>query len=340
MDGSVLKLSLPNGEELMCKTLHSPYNGGTAQVVCSRDSTVAMSTGGADGILVWSEPGSEITVAPDDSHLKGQDDEAFGDETAAQFAFELDDTDVNAFPAWVPPAAGADAAKGDDEEVELSEEAAAKRKLMTHEIEALRKKLRILVDHNSNAPDLEKLDRSEFCVDFEERDAIGAKSKERCDALRAEIEHQNVARQLIRDRLIKEFWDPMRGKGCQITSLTSTLAVSNYPERTVSEEESTITRKLRMLRKSEQLEFQMLKDSSCPTELKKDMVLDVDHFASGKEQYVVNWWPGAHSKASAARAKQLADAEAEVKRIAAPKRMPKSKRRKTKVARKRTRVKR
>ena len=32
------------------------------------------------------------------------------------------------------------------------------------------------------------------------------------------------------------FWDPMRGKGCQITSLTSSLAVSNYPERTVSEE--------------------------------------------------------------------------------------------------------
>ena len=28
----------------------------------------------------------------------------------------------------------------------------------------------------------------------------------------------------------------MRGKGCQITSLTSNLAVSNYPERTVSED--------------------------------------------------------------------------------------------------------
>lgn len=34
---------------------------------------------------------------------------------------------------------------------------------------------------------------------------------------------------------LQRFWDPMRGKGCQITSLTSTLAVSNYPERTVSE---------------------------------------------------------------------------------------------------------
>ena len=29
----------------------------------------------------------------------------------------------------------------------------------------------------------------------------------------------------------------MRGKGCQITSLTSNLAVSNYPERTVSEDD-------------------------------------------------------------------------------------------------------
>ena len=37
------------------------------------------------------------------------------------------------------------------------------------------------------------------------------------------------------------FWDPMRGKGCQITSLTSNLAVSNYPERTVSEAKTKIT---------------------------------------------------------------------------------------------------
>ena len=61
---------------------------------------------------------------------------------------------MEAFPTWVPPAAGGEAK--DDEEVELSEEAAAKRKLMSHEIEALRKKLRILIEHNGNAPDLEK----------------------------------------------------------------------------------------------------------------------------------------------------------------------------------------
>ncbi|CAJ1431453.1 unnamed protein product, partial [Effrenium voratum] len=295
------------GDQQLCKTLHSPYNGGTAQVVCSRDGTVAMSTGGADGILVWSDAGSDIKLIPDDSALKAEEDDAFGEELPGEFAFELDDTDVNAFPAWV--AVGGDAGKGEDEEVELSEEAATKRKLMSHEIEALRKKLRILIDHNSNAPDLEKLERGEFCVDFEERYAIASTTKERCDALRAEIEHQNVARQLIRDRLIKEFWDPMRGKGCQITSLTSGLAVSNYPERTVSEDENTVIKKLRMLRKTEQLEYQMCKGSSCPSELRNDMVLDVDSFTTGEERYIVNWWPGAHTKAAEARSRQL-DAEA------------------------------
>ncbi|CAJ1451864.1 unnamed protein product [Effrenium voratum] len=298
---------LRQGDQQLCKTLHSPYNGGTAQVVCSRDGTVAMSTGGADGILVWSDAGSDIKLIPDDSALKAEEDDAFGEELPGEFAFELDDTDVNAFPAWV--AVGGDAGKGEDEEVELSEEAATKRKLMSHEIEALRKKLRILIDHNSNAPDLEKLERGEFCVDFEERYAIASTTKERCDALRAEIEHQNVARQLIRDRLIKEFWDPMRGKGCQITSLTSGLAVSNYPERTVSEDENTVIKKLRMLRKTEQLEYQMCKGSSCPSELRNDMVLDVDSFTTGEERYIVNWWPGAHTKAAEARSRQL-DAEA------------------------------
>ena len=78
-----------------------------------------------------------------------------------------------------------------------------------------------------------------------------------------------------------------------------------------------MTTKLRMLRKSEQLEMQMLR-SSCPAELKGDLVLDVDQFATGREQYIVNWWPcGTSSKAFQARSKQLAEQEAEVKRLAA-----------------------
>lgn len=78
-----------------------------------------------------------------------------------------------------------------------------------------------------------------------------------------------------------------------------------------------MTKKLRQLRKSEQLELQMLRGSGCPPELRGDLVLDVDHFATGREQYIVNWWPGAHLKAFQARSQQLAEQEQEVKRLAA-----------------------
>eukprot|EP00913_Durusdinium_trenchii_P036057 g33739.t1 len=204
----------------------------------------------ADGLLVWSEPGSEISVPADDSHLKAEEDETFGDETSAHFAFELDDTDVNAFPVWVPPAvAGADATK-----------AAAKRKLMSHEIEALRKKLRILIDHNSNAPDLEKLERGEFCVDFEERALRRPprrdRARERREAVDSRQAHQGVLGSDARQRVPDHLLDLKLGR----------------------------------------------------VQLSR---------ADGREQYMVNWWPGVHTKASEARAKQLAEVEAEVKRRAA-----------------------
>merc|ERR1712187_950886 len=114
----------------------------------------------------------------------------------------------------------------------------AQKKALAVEIEGLRKKLRVLIDQNATCPELEQLDRAEFCTDFEERDLIHEKTKERCDILRAQIEKENVARQLIRDRLIKEFWNPMKTKGCQIVSLMSNnFSVSNYPERIISDGE-------------------------------------------------------------------------------------------------------
>eukprot|EP00441_Pelagodinium_beii_P015570 CAMPEP_0197663976 /NCGR_PEP_ID=MMETSP1338-20131121/58348_1 /TAXON_ID=43686 ORGANISM="Pelagodinium beii, Strain RCC1491" /NCGR_SAMPLE_ID=MMETSP1338 /ASSEMBLY_ACC=CAM_ASM_000754 /LENGTH=1775 /DNA_ID=CAMNT_0043242517 /DNA_START=13 /DNA_END=5340 /DNA_ORIENTATION=- len=319
MDGSVCQIGIGFDEtatETVSKTLHNPFNGGATQVISGKDGQVVVSTGGSDGLLVWSAPDSGIRLQPADAE---PDEDMFNEETQGGF-FELDDTDMTAFPVWVPvdrsPLDGAEEAEEVDQELELSEEALAKRRMMTHEVDQLRKKLRVLIEHNNAAQDLEKLERNEFCVDFEERDAIAAKSKEGCDALRAKIEHENMARQLVRDRLIKEFWDPMREKGCQIASLMSNISVSSYPERIVSEEESTVTKKLHVLRNSEKLEWQMLRGPECPAELRSDLVLEEDSFATGRERYIVNWWPAAGTKAAESRAKQLADAEAEEKRIA------------------------
>lgn len=309
MDGSVRQLRLSDDgthSEVFCKVLHSSYSGGVNKAICTADCKTVISTGGSDGVLLWSNPDFKVAMTTEAEDVE-EDEDTFGDE---EFVVELDDRNTTAFPVWVSPGAD-DGAAHSAEDQELPEEHQLARRLLASEVDSLRKKIRILVEHNNQAPDLEKLDRGEFCIDIEERNAIAAKSKEQCDALRAEIERENVARQLVRDRLIKEFWEPMRGKGCQITSLMSNLSVSNYPERTVNEEENTITRKLHLLRRSEQLEVQMLQSTSCPEELQHDLLFAEDCFTTGRERYVVNWWPAAGTTAAEERLKQEEEIKAQ-----------------------------
>jgi len=274
------------------KSLHNPYNNGVAQVCLSDDNVVLLSTGGSDGLFVWSSStgvdlAEEVIETGDDFAEDSVDEleEQHWQEEALQ-------QDPSLLPVWVPIAdTDLAMAAGDAEDPELVAQAALQRRAIMQEVEGLRKKLRVIVDANAHCPDLEKLDRSEFCIDFEERDSIAGKTKERCDVLRAQIEKENLARQLIRDRLIKEFWSPMRTKGCQIVSLMTNFAVSNYPERIVSDEEKSDLMKIRLLRQSELLEQQMLQSPECPPALRGDIILDADNFTTGDEEYVLNWWP-------------------------------------------------
>jgi hypothetical protein len=272
----------------MMKSFHNPYNGGVAQVVTDTACSYFLSTGGSDGLLVWSDPRAGLKVP---AILPPGEPLSEADQHTPRIV-NVDDKDSSEFPVWVPITAEERAARAEEaDDPEISALALAQRRALTLEIENLRKKLRLLVEQNAACPELEQLQRSEFCVDFEERDMIAAKTKERCDALRALIERENLARQLIRDRLIKEFWDPMRGKGCQIMSLSSNLAVGNYPERTASEEEQSRLRKLRIMRQAEQMEVNMLKGPECPPSLRGDALMQAEQFTNGQERYIVNWWP-------------------------------------------------
>jgi len=287
MDGQIRKFPLQVGSRKagLQKILHNPYNGGVGQVHESKDGACLISTGGSDGIIIWSGSNSEFRASrSEEMEEEEEDDENIHDYDAT----EVDDTDTSRYPLWAP--VSAEEKRGDMDDPELHAVAVAQRKALVLEVEGLRKKLRVLIDQNALCPELEQLERHEFCIDFEERDAIALKSKEMCDELRAKIEKENVARQLIRDRLIKEFWNPMRAHGCQIRSLVSNFSVSNYPERIVSDEEQANIRKLKIMRKVELMEVQMLRSRDCPKELRGDIVLRSSKFATGSEAYVVNWW--------------------------------------------------
>mmetsp|Transcript_38744 Transcript_38744/g.91098 ORF Transcript_38744/g.91098 Transcript_38744/m.91098 type:complete len:1764 (-) Transcript_38744:52-5343(-) len=288
MDGTTRRIPL-EGSAVggLAKLLHNPYHGGVTQVAASKDSSILLTTGGTDGVLVWSDLGSQVEIPP----VAPEDAEDVVNMEAMPIT-EIDDMDASIFPVWAPVLGEEKEAEkaAETADPELNAVALAQRKALVLEVESLRKKLRLLVDANSQCPDLEKLERAEFCVDFEERDAIAQTTKERCDALRAQIDRDNLARQLTRDRLIKEFWDPMRIKGCQICSLMSSLSVSNYPERAQSQEEQTTLKKLRIMRQVESLEVKMLQGSGTPPALKGDMVMEVGQYTTGEEEYIVNWW--------------------------------------------------
>jgi len=299
MDGSIRQspLKAGGGKQTLQRVIHNPYNGGVVQVCMDTDSGLMLSTGGADGVVAWSHPDSGFKLPR--PAAEREDDEQEGQVLCTY----VDDRDTAEFPVWVPLTAEdrAALAQNENEDAETSALAMAQRKAVMLEFDGLRKKLRALVEQNNTCPELEQLDRSEFCADFEERDKIAAKTKERCDLLRAQIEKENAARQLLRSRLIKEFWDPMSVKGCEIRSLQSNLMVSNYPERTQSEEEQSTLKKLRVMRQTEKLELQMLSDDkACPPGLKSDVILRADPFTTGEETYIVNWWKtegGGKSKA-------------------------------------------
>mmetsp|Transcript_56653 Transcript_56653/g.90019 ORF Transcript_56653/g.90019 Transcript_56653/m.90019 type:complete len:1753 (-) Transcript_56653:205-5463(-) len=292
MDGSVRSMPLEGTGEKMMKILHNPYNGGVVQVAMytDKDNMTFLSTGGSDGILCWSAKGKTFTLAKAPVDEEDDDDDTFDH----SFGYTIDDKDISVYPVWAPKSGEeqGQATQIEADDPELNAVALAQRKALVLEVEGLRKKLRILVDANSHCPELEQMDRQEFCVDERQRNAIATTTKERCNALRAEIEKENLARQLIRDRLIKEFWDPMRSKGCQINSLMSNLSVSNYPERTISDVEDGNIRKLRAMRNVELLELQMLRGTDCPPKLRDDVILKAEEFTTGREGYIVNWWSG------------------------------------------------
>ena len=58
-----------------------------------------------------------------------------------------------------------------------------------------------MMDRNNSAPLLEKLDKEEFIIDFENRDRLIAESDARINAVKKEIEEENMKQRIIRNRL-------------------------------------------------------------------------------------------------------------------------------------------
>ena len=116
------------------------------------------------------------------------------------------------------------------------------------------KQLSNLLRTNEDCPELERLERAELCIDTEERDTLVQQADKRCSEIRAQVDKENLARELIRERLVDEFWKPMDAAGATADSLRSRLSVANYPERKVHADENELLARLQQFRDVENCE--------------------------------------------------------------------------------------
>ena len=72
---------------------------------------------------------------------------------------------------------------------------------MRKKIAVFREKLRQLLATNERVPDLEKMDRSEFVIDIEGRDALTAQGDERAQQVKNAIEEENIGIDLVSERI-------------------------------------------------------------------------------------------------------------------------------------------
>lgn len=203
------------------------------------------------------------------------------------------DTEDAHLPIWSSEVSRVKSQEGEREESSETNQVNDKlRQEIEAELMALREKLDDLVDANERCPELEKLERDAFCVDKEVVGSLREQADQRCAEIRMQVDKENLARRLIRNRLVKEFWKPMRKPGSIITSLLTSETVGNFPERELSKREETRNSMLNQFRQVELRECQWheSESSDLPESLRnRDWVQNFDRFSKNVEDnYIVN----------------------------------------------------
>ncbi|KND03537.1 uncharacterized protein SPPG_01017 [Spizellomyces punctatus DAOM BR117] len=122
-------------------------------------------------------------------------------------------------------------------------------------LQTIRERLLKAIAKNDSLPSLERLDREEFVLDYEERDRLLGKADGKVREVRREIEEDNMKKKVIGARIKQECWDSMEIIGQSIKSFNPDpltgrhTVVPNYPIRKQSLEEIERVNRVMFLRK-------------------------------------------------------------------------------------------
>ena len=260
-DGFIAVRSLLEPDKVIKVFAHDPYRGGVRYAVLNRNCRYIFSVG-QDGLLrrwdwKYSASGRRIALeAAENAENLATEQREISEEitnTVNKLSEELklvDEKDSEQEETLVESLEKTRKSKsqGDSEKDIYKSQVALRVKVITD-------KLLKAMDKNANANDLEKIDREEFIIDFEERDRLIGEADNQIRDIRKDIEENNLKKHVVRNRIKKECWDSMDIVGHSIKSfnldpITNKLSeVTNYPIRKLPKDELSQINKIKRLRR-------------------------------------------------------------------------------------------
>ncbi|KAF4667930.1 hypothetical protein FOL46_002283 [Perkinsus olseni] len=290
-DGTLYVLSLRNSHPSTVEHLHTTH--GCVTAVAVSDGTVVSGRGNG-GMFIWQVPQPGTVVAP-----------------SAEF------TRLPERLEQTPPDNVQEEVVNDDELVvwslkehkrKMADAAAVRRSLdgreaqriqlvqtVQREVEQLRARLMSIIESNQSGPEEEMLQRDEFCIDLEARQEVAEECERRSRELREKLKEEIASRAVIRDRLVRDFWDPMEVHMARLHCIEEerSLSVANYPFRSgtaAPDSSSPLLKKLRVLRDVQARKSVWLTDVACGCSLPvEDDALNPINICGGQEDYLINW---------------------------------------------------
>eukprot|EP00163_Fabomonas_tropica_P014758 TRINITY_DN2681_c0_g1_i3.p1 TRINITY_DN2681_c0_g1~~TRINITY_DN2681_c0_g1_i3.p1 ORF type:complete len:1349 (-),score=493.19 TRINITY_DN2681_c0_g1_i3:86-4132(-) len=224
-------------QSLFARYMDNQANGVTAVTFACQDSRIAI--GGGDGtVTVMKCNNRAAKPQPGDIDLGLGPFELIGE----AYPDLDDDEDEEVFLV------------AREREIVAQDEAlhAAARDQMREHVDNLKTKFRDLLKKNETVPELERLTRDDFVIDFAARDKLIAEGDKAVLKAREDLHKKNVALELIAHRIKNECWDTMKVKGVTVHPFAEGKpTVSNYAVRHVSEDEIKTTENIKAIRRAE-----------------------------------------------------------------------------------------
>ncbi|TPX48272.1 hypothetical protein SeMB42_g03068 [Synchytrium endobioticum] len=259
-DGFVTVRSVLDLDQALVVSMHDAAHGGVIHAQFSRDQRT-LYTVGRDGIVrTWEWKYS-----------------ANGRRAAAETEDELEEFEkmqvdyvATVMETLSKTPVVDDIADSDSEKPiwEMQQNTQSSKSIMAEEIEeyknslkaratSIRDRITECIQKNENLPAAEKLEKSEFVIDFARRDKMIAEIEEKVSRARAEAEEENLKTRALRNKLKREVWDSMEVPGEVIRSFNPsklTLAhfeINNYSVRKRSAEELARINRVILMRRTQ-----------------------------------------------------------------------------------------